>query len=70
MYVDPEPKVEHEYDTDPSQDQTVVVSLDKSKYPRLDLAKSRAAEVFELRGLKPYKFFQTARHFCWKTVRR
>lgn len=52
--------------TDPPD--AVVLSLDKSKYSNVHVAKKRAAELFLLRGLRPCpsrKPFQTARYWCW-----
>lgn len=53
----------------PSAVNTITVSLEKSKYMNVHLARERAAKVFELRGLKPYKAFQTARCWCWYTTK-
>ena len=65
-----EPRNDYMYTNhvEPSYSDTVTVSLEKVKYPDMVMARKRAAEVFVLRGLRPYKQFQTARCWSWYCV--
>ena len=64
-----QPRNEFKYLThpEPAHEDTVTVSLEKAKYRNLPTARKRAAELFMMRGLRPYKAFETARCYCWYT---
>lgn len=53
---------------EPTKENTVTVSLRKDRYPTKAQAEDRAAELFKMRNLKPYKAFQTVNFWCWYTV--
>lgn len=65
------PRNEFNYLNHPTagSEDTVTVSLEKAKYRNLPTARKRAAELFLLRGLRPYKAFETARCYCWYTTK-